>query len=105
MAHREHVEQRVAREVDEAEVCPERPAVVGQLEIRVDEFAAVVATFLLVGHRVVEPREPLEVREIDVDLERLDVLVLRVVDAGLADLQEVFEVVVELRFGHGRHLV
>ena len=65
------------------------------------DLAADVAAFLLVGHVVVDTRELLVVLQVDAELDREVVLgVLLVVDAGLADLEELLQVLVELLIGH-----
>ena len=89
-------------EVGEPEIGFERTAVVGEIDARVDlDLAAYVVAQLLVGHVVIESRELLEVRQVDADVEReLVDLVLLVVHARLAYLEELLQVLVEFLIRH-----
>ena len=101
VTHREHADELLLREVGEAEIGLERTAVVRHVDLEITDLAAAVVTFLLVRHVVVDTRELLVVVEVDADLEREVVLgVLGVVDAGLADLEELLQVLVEFLLGH-----
>ena len=80
----------------------ERPAVVREVDVRIDPISPRRSRpDLLVGHVVVDARELLVVLEVDAELEREVVpRVLLVVDARLADLEELLQVLVELLLGH-----
>ena len=79
----------------------ERTAVVGHVDVGITHLAAAVAPDLLVGHVVIDARELLVVLQIDAELDREVVLLVRlVVDPGLADLEELLQVLVELGLGH-----
>ena len=106
VAHRQHPDELLLGEVGEPEIGLERTAVVREVDARIAHLAAEVAADLLVGHVVVDPRELLVVLEVDAELDREVVpRVLLVVDARLADREELLQVLVELRIGHGAHLV
>ena len=101
VTHRDHADELFLREVGEPQIGLEGTAVVGHVDVEITDLAAAVVTFLLVGHVVVDARELLVVVEVDADLEReVVLLVLRDVDAGPADLEELLNVLVELLLRH-----
>ena len=101
VAHRHHAHELLGREVGEPEIRLERTAVVRHVDVGITHLAAPVAADLLVGHVVIDARELLVVLQIDAELDREVVLLVRlVVDPGLTDLEELLQVLVELGLGH-----